>query len=314
MGSSRRKLTPELEHDLVRDPRLGYEPPDSTEFVRCVEHGSPTPLERWHCHDEYELQLIVGARGRAFVGDYVGHFEPGHLVLTGPRLPHNWISTDLPPDGLSVRSLVIQFRDEPLREGMRVIKELEETAPLLERARRGIEFFGLSDSVHDRFQRIRRSHGLERFAEFVGLLCQLRRCEDYRLLSSDPALGPAPGDARSAISQIVEYVNENHAEPMSVAEVAARLNMSESAFSRHFSKATDCTFTAFVNRVRVHKACELLMHSEHQISSICYAVGFNNVANFNRRFRDIKGMTPKEFRRRSLERLGGGIPPGRQDQ
>ncbi len=310
MGSSRRKLTPEFEHDLVRDPRLGYESPNGTEFVRCVEHGSPTPLERWHCHDEYELQLIVGARGRAFVGDYVGHFEPGHLVLTGPRLPHNWISTDLPPDGLSVRSLVIQFREGPLREGMRAIKELEECLPLLERARRGIEFFGLSDSVRDRFHRIRQSHGLERFAEFAGLLCLLKRCNDYRLLSSDPATGLGPGDTRAAINKIVEYVNENYAEPMSIAAVAARVNMSESSFSRYFSKATESTFTAFVNRVRVHKACELLMHSENQISSICYAVGYNNVANFNRRFREVKGITPTEFRRQSLGRLDSGLPPG----
>jgi hypothetical protein len=51
MGSRRRKLTPEFEHDLNRDPRLGYEAPNTSEFVRCVEHGSPTPLERWHCHD-----------------------------------------------------------------------------------------------------------------------------------------------------------------------------------------------------------------------------------------------------------------------
>ncbi len=314
MGSSRRKLTPEFEHDLIRDPRLGYEPPDASEFVRCVEHGSPTPLERWHCHDEYELQLIVGARGRAFVGDYVGHFEPGHLVLTGPRLPHNWISTDLPPNGLSVRSLVIQFREEPLRDGMRAIKELGETRPLLERARQGIEFFGLSESVRDRFYRIKQSHGLERFAEFAALLCLLKRSEDYRLLSSEQTVGLAPEDARAAINKIVEYVNESYAEPMSVAEVAARVNMSESSFSRYFSKATDSTFTAFVNRVRVHKACQLLMHSDQQISSICYAVGFNNVANFNRRFREVKGVTPREFRRLSMDRLGGDIKPGRQGQ
>jgi len=308
MGRAR-KLTPEFEHDLIRDPRLGYEVPSTSEFVRCVEHGSPTPLERWHCHDEYELQLIVGAHGRAFVGDYVGHFEPGHLVLTGPRLPHNWISTDLPPSGLEVRSLVIQFREEPLRDGMRAIKELEETRPLLERARRGVEFFGLSEAVRDRFHRIKGSHGLERFAEFAGLLCLLKRCEDYRLLSSDPALDPDRGDDRSTINAIVDFVNERHAELPSIAEVAARFCMSESRFSRYFSKATDSTFIAFVNRVRVHKACELLMHSQDQISSICYAVGFNNVANFNRRFRDVKGMTPKEFRRQSTERLGHASVP-----
>jgi len=38
--------------------------------------------------------------GKAFVGDWIGQFEPGHLVLTGPRLPHNWISLDVPEAAL----------------------------------------------------------------------------------------------------------------------------------------------------------------------------------------------------------------------
>jgi AraC-like DNA-binding protein len=312
MGSKRPVLTPQFEHDLLRDPRLGYEAPNTSEFVRCIEHGSPTPLERWHFHDECELQLIVGARGRAFVGDYVGHFQPGHLVLTGPRLPHNWISTDLPPNGLEVRSLVIQFREEPLRDGMRAIKELEETRPLLERARHGIEFFGLSESVRDRFYKIKRTHGLQRFAEFADLLCLLKNCKDYRLLSSAGTVASRSVDARSTINKIIEYVNENYGESLSLADVAARVNMSADTFSRYFRKATDSTFTTFVNRVRVRKACELLMYSESQISGICYEVGFNNVANFNRRFREIKGMTPSKFRQQSIDRLGSEISPSTQ--
>jgi AraC-like DNA-binding protein len=300
-----RRLTPEFEHDFVRDPQLGYEAPNPSEFVRCVEHGSPTPLERWHCHDEFELQLIVGARGHAFVGDYVGHFEPGHLVLTGPRLPHNWISTDLPPSGLEVRSLVIQFRGEPLLDGMRAIQELEEIQPLFERARHGVEFFGISAEVRDHFHRLRQSHGLERFVEFVALLSRLVRCTDYRLLSSTAMDGIGPGEPQSAINAIVDFVNEHYAEPLSVRDAAAVVNMSETRFSRYFSKTADSTFGRFVNRVRVQKACELLMHTEQQISSICYAVGFNNIANFNRRFLEIKAMTPSEFRSRVAARLGG---------
>lgn len=304
MDSSRRGAKLEFEHDLNRDPSLGYERVDHLDFVRCVEHGSPTPLERWHCHDEFELQLIVGAHGRAFVGDYAGYFEPGHLVLTGPRLPHNWISTDLPPDGLGVRSLVIQFREEPIRDGMRAIHALSEVVPLLDRARHGIEFFGVSDDVHARFHRIKRCHGLERFAEFVALLSVLRRCEDYRLLSSDPAAGLNSGNANSPIKTVVEYVHEHYTELISVAQMAAMVNMSESKFSRYFSKEADSHFTAFLNRVRIHKACELLLDSEDQIANICYAVGFNNVANFNRRFREVKAVSPSEFRRNGLARLG----------
>ena len=69
----------------------------------------PNPLVRWHYHEEYELHLIVATRGKVFVGDYIGQFEPGHLVLTGPRLPHNWISTDVPEPGVALRDMVLQF-------------------------------------------------------------------------------------------------------------------------------------------------------------------------------------------------------------
>ncbi|WP_367846565.1 AraC family transcriptional regulator [Rhodoferax sp. WC2427] len=304
--AKRRNLAPEVEHDLVRDPRLGYEAPVDQEFVRCVEHGSPTPLERWHCHDEYELQLIVGARGQAFVGDYVGFFEPGHLVLTGPRLPHNWVSTDLPPDGLAVRSLVVQFREAPLRDGMRVIHELTEVLPLLERARHGIEFFGLSEAVRERFYLIRQSHGLERFAEFARLLCLLGRCTDYRLLSSDylPVNGPAP--TVSAINTVVAFVNSHYAEALPLGEMGDLVGMGESAFSRFFSKSTGLTFTNYVNRLRINRACQLLMERDSYVSSVCYAVGFNNVANFNRRFLEVKGMTPTQFRRQAAGRFAEG--------
>ena len=70
--------TPELEHDFVRDPNLGYEPEGSYGYVRCLEHGFPNPLVRWHYHEEYELHLIVQTHGKVFVGDYIGQFEPGH--------------------------------------------------------------------------------------------------------------------------------------------------------------------------------------------------------------------------------------------
>ena len=53
----KRSRTPELEHDFVRDATLGYEPEGSYGYVRCLEHGFPNPLVRWHYHEEYELHL-----------------------------------------------------------------------------------------------------------------------------------------------------------------------------------------------------------------------------------------------------------------
>ena len=118
--ASHRTRAPELELDVGRSSSLGYEPPGSYGCVRCLEHGFPNPLVRWHYHEEYELHLIVASRGKVFVGDYIGQFEPGHLVLTGPRLPHNWISTEgVPAEGVALRDVVLQFPDAPLRQSLR---------------------------------------------------------------------------------------------------------------------------------------------------------------------------------------------------
>src|SRR5215510_11110634 len=124
-----RRRQPELELEASRMPSLGYEAQEDAGLIRCLDHGFPTPLARWHYHDEYELHLIVATRGKAFVGDYIGQFEPGHLVLTGPRLPHNWISTDVPAEGVTQRDLVIQFPDAPLRQAAALIPEIAEVLP-----------------------------------------------------------------------------------------------------------------------------------------------------------------------------------------
>ncbi|WP_309684855.1 AraC family transcriptional regulator [Polaromonas sp.] len=299
-----RQRQPELERDCSRSPQLGYESPRNEGLVHCLEHGFPTPLARWHYHDEYELHLIVATSGKTFVGDYIGSFQPGHLVLTGPRLPHNWISLDLPEGGIAQRDLVIQFPHEPIVQAAAHIRELEEVLPLLERARNGIEFFGLSEQATAYWKKIKADRGLARFAAFCDFMSELARWPDYRLLSN-AQLQSVDNDAQlKQIDDIVSRITDNLAQPLSASELAAELDMTESRFSRFFRRATGNTFTDFVNQVRVNRACQLLMESDRYITDICYEVGFNNVANFNRRFLDVKGMTPSEFRRQVDTRFG----------
>lgn len=300
-----RQRQPELERDYARSPALGYESPEEVGFVRCLSHGFPTPLARWHHHDEYELHLIVATSGKAFVGDWIGPFEPGHLVLAGPRLPHNWVTTDLPEAGVALRDLVIQFTHEPIAQAARYIPELAEALPMLERARHGIEFFGLGTSAEQHWHRIKASRGLQRFAAFTELLAEMAACTDYRLLSSVQMQSADDDTQLDQINAIVQRLTDNVAQSLSATELAEELGMSESRFSRFFRKATGNTFTDFVNRIRVNRACQLLMDSDRLITHICYEVGFNNVANFNRRFLEIKGLTPSEFRRQAAQRFKG---------
>jgi len=296
---------PELERDLARLPALGYEAPEESGFIRCLAHGFPTPLARWHHHDELELHLIVATSGKAFVGDWIGPFDPGHLVLTGPRLPHNWVSMDLPEGGVAQRDLVIQFLRDPLLCAAQQLPELAECLPLLERARHGIEFFGLGAAAQAHWQRCKSSHGLRRAAAFFDYLAELAHCTDYRLLSSVQMQAQDDDAGLEQINVIVNRLTADVGQPLMAAELAAELGMSESRFSRFFRRATGNNFTDFVNRVRINRACQLLMETDRKVGDIGYEVGFNNLANFNRRFLEIKGLTPTDFRRQADKRFGG---------
>ena len=305
MHTNPRVRAPEIERDHLRDPVLGYDPTEGCGFLRCLAHGIPSPLVRWHHHDEYELHLIVETSGKVFVGDYIGHFQPGHLVLTGPRLPHNWISSDCPPHGVALRDRVIQFPHEPIEQSCELFPEFKEILPLLEQSKYGIEFFGVSDVAQAHFERIASARGLERIAGFCDFMAMLARCRDYRLLSSVQLQCSDDDESMAQVNAVVSYISEHCNEPLSMSDVCARFRMPESRFSRFFRRTTGNTFTDFVNRMRISKACQLLMETDRYVTTICYDAGFNNVANFNRRFLEIKGMTPTDFRRQAASRFGG---------
>ena len=274
--------------------------------IRYLEHGYPHPLVRWHYHDEYELHLIVASRGKAFVGDYIGEFQPGHLVLTGPRQPHNWISyTDL-QKSFELRDMVVQFKHEAVFKAAESFPELASLLPFLDSAVYGIEFFGMGKRAEKAMQKIRDCSGVSRLTEFLLLMQELERCRYKKQLSSAKIDIHLDSSDQDTISKVVNYILHNYQSDISLQQVADLARMSPSHFSRFFSKATGNTFKEFFASIRISKACELLVHSDKQITSICYDVGYNNIANFNRRFLERKKVSPSTYRKEAQARLTRG--------
>ena len=303
MKNSSFKLEPELEQDFHRIPYIGYEPEDANGFLRCINHGAPHPLIRWHQHEEYELHIITETSGRMFVGDYIGEFGPGNLVLTGPNLPHNWISYELPEGGIESRDFSLQFSDEPFRNSCRFIPELNQALPLLERAKSGIEFYGISDFALEKLQRIKASKGIHSFTEFLTLILKLSEHSNYKLLSNSQSQSQKLTDIGSItqFSDVISYIKENYQSDLSMSDLADRMNMNNSKFSKYFKREYGDTYTSFITFLRLNKACQLLLKTDKYISTICYEVGYHNVSNFNRRFSESMNVTPTEYRR--LRRL-----------
>lgn len=269
------------------------------ESFKAWAHGYPFHTVRWHFHPEYEIHQVVATSGRYFVGDFIGQFEPGNLVLTGPNLPHNWVS-DLPVDvAIPLRGRIIQFSEEFIGDTMKLMPELSGLGALLESSRRGVLFSGnTSKELAPLMEELVAATGVRRIELFMMILGTLCRARGALPLSSPDYLPDPSGYMSAGMNKALAFIRENLTQPFGEADLATIAGQSQSAFSRSFRRHTGMSLVQYVKRLRINLACQILMSDEHaSITDICFQVGFNNLSNFNRQFLAEKGMPPSRFRR-----------------
>jgi AraC-like DNA-binding protein len=268
------------------------------ESFKAWAHGYPFRTVRWHFHPEYELHHVVATRGRYFVGDFIGEFQPGNLVLTGPNLPHNWIS-DLPQGAVvPLRCRILQFSEDFITRTIPVLPELAPFSHILQNSRHGVLFAKETvEEVGPRLEALVTATGAHRIEIFMGIVDALVRARNVTTLASAEYVPDPSGYMSAGMNKVLAYIGEHLTEPFNEGQLASLAEQSPSGFSRSFRRHTGMSFVQYVNRLRINVACQMLMADESlSITGVCYAAGFNNVSNFNRQFLAQKGMPPSRFR------------------
>lgn len=247
-----------------------------------------------HYHPDYEINLVLNASGTRIVGDTEEQFDNVDLVMTGPNLPHAWKSDC--KTGHHV--ITIQFSDKILDFPILKKRLFSSIRELLVESRRGLSFSGPTNSfIVDKIVRLTRLQGFHTALEFFSILYDLSISNRQVLVSNQYDQTSIVTSAKSRrIMKVCEYIETHFEDPIKLSDVAALVNMSESAFSHFFKKKTGCSFIDYLNNIRIAKASLLLSDTTHSINEICYSCGFNNSSNFIRIFKKIKGTTPSEYR------------------
>jgi AraC-like DNA-binding protein len=268
------------------------------ESFRWNMHNYPYFGAKWHYHPEYELHLTRTTSGVMMVGDYIGKFKPGCLVLTGPNVPHNWVSDIEPGKLIHNRDMLIQFSAEWADRATGFCPEFADIRPLCEDAVYGVEFSGATALAGQRLlAQIGAARGADRVLLFMQLMVALARNPAERRKLSRMAPTFSHIELPSELDIAMRYVMEHYSDDIDLASVAKSCGLEPQAFSRFFKRQTGHTFARYVILARVYAACSLLTQTYRPITDICFGVGFNNIANFNRQFFKICGCTPSDYRR-----------------
>ena len=248
--------------------------------------------EHWHFHTEMELTVFTSGEGTRCVGDHVGQFAAGDVVLLGEKLPHYWHTRG----GASGVSVQWHF---PESHPFWAFPETLGLADLFKDAGRGMRLSGATAAaVTKLLLELPDDTPLAQLARLMNMLAQTAGApaEDRCLLSTRPFTLSAESHYQQAISKAVRHLVANFRDEVGFGDLLALTDLSRPTFARQFKQHSGRSFSEFLNRLRLDAACRELAASDRSVTAIAFASGFSQISFFNRLFRRELKCSPSEYR------------------
>jgi AraC-like DNA-binding protein len=255
----------------------------------------------WHYHDNYEISFITEGTGKRIVADSMDEFQPGDLVFIGRNLPHTWIADKehVSPNKRALEMVFLQFTSNTLNSELLALPEFKNVAKALHLSERGIRINGQTlNDVSEIMLQLPYLGNFERFLQFLKLMDIIGQSEELIPLASKEYLNMQFTTKNKRIATIHEYLMKNYRETIDLRQIASIANMAEGSLCRFFKIQVGMTIFEYLNKIKIEFACKLLMDKSLSVLDVAMDSGFNNLSHFNKQFKRIIGMSPKDYRMR----------------
>ncbi|AXG71042.1 melibiose operon regulatory protein [Kordia sp. SMS9] len=270
-------------------------PKAESDILIVQEDRGRTFYEQLHQHEEIQLSCIISGKGTFIVGDTIRDFQSNDVLLFGSNVPHVLKSdASLEEDSYMIS---LFFTHTSFGECFFALPKLQKVQQLLYDANFGVKFLENQSLIQPLFERILHETTIQQFATFFEVLSVLTT-SDYETVSSFINTKNYTNDEGKRMSAVFEFVMNHFDQKIVLEDVATIANMTPNAFCKYFKQRTNKTFFRFLTEVRIENSCKFLTNkTQLSIADIAFACGFFNVSNFNRKFKEIKGLTPTRFRK-----------------
>ncbi|MEO5889963.1 MAG: AraC family transcriptional regulator [Ferruginibacter sp.] len=259
----------------------------------------------WHYHPEIELLFLKESAGTWMVGDHIGPFQNGDMVLIGPNLPHCFQHEYDQADNKSKpggEAICVKFVPGIFGSQFFNMPETKQIKELLSKCNCGLKLIGKTrKSLSALFDKILSASPGKRLVYLLSMLEDIAENKEYVPLSSKGFTQSPADSGKDRIKLVFDYTFNHYSEKISLDQVAGLLNMTRQSFCRYFKSATNKTYIQFLMEVRIGYACRLLIDDEKNVSEISYEAGYNNISHFNHQFKLITKKKPLEYKKDYLK-------------
>ena len=201
------------------------------------------------------------------------------------------------PDGKR-RCIVVQFNPDLLQTGLSFFTEWEYAAHRLSAIQQGILLTGeTAGKIKSCLEEMNLLNASERMLMLIRILQQIGTTTDLIPIGLQETVFNGITKNMQRMQLIFKYVIEHYKEKITLSDAANVISMSTTAFCSFFKRETGKTFTNFINEYRIEAVGTLLRNfPDKDINEIAWQCGFTDIPYFNRYFKKMKQMTPKQWR------------------
>jgi AraC-like DNA-binding protein len=248
----------------------------------------------WHYHPEIELVYVEALTGIRHVGQHVSSYVGSDLIFIGSNIPHLNFDYGLKTE---YRQIVVQLKEDFLGTALEDTPELESIKKLFHRATMGLSFSGRTkEKVAILLRRMLGEDNFKQLLTLIEIFQTLAQAKNTLALNEKDTSIKQYHKDKIRMSVVYDYIDKNFDSKPDVKTIAFRVHLSTASFCRYFKKQTRMTFTDFVNQYRINHAKTLLLQDSN-VTQACYAVGFESLSYFNKLFRRLVGVNPKDFKK-----------------
>lgn len=190
---------------------------------------------------------------------------------------------------------VLHFKQDILGTDFLQLPELKTIQQLLKR-NDGIRLLpAVTKEIGSIITEIQAAKGFKRIGMLLDCLHKLSTTSHFITLTQNFSSGNE--HINPAIEKIIDFSFKRYLTPITLQQVADVAEMSIPTFCRFFKKNIKKTYFDFIQDLRISHACKLLTTSNQPIMEICYESGYNSWAHFSKQFKEVKKMTPSQYRK-----------------
>ena len=254
--------------------------------------------DKLHQHEEIQISFIEKGEGAVFAGDTISHYREGDILVIGSNLPHVFRS-EVHENEPSIM-LTLFFTTNSFGKDFFSLTTFKNIHPFLESSKNGFIIHNAPKKITKSFKKLNKADNYERFLLFLGIIKWLSN-NDKELLSNHLYDKKITDNEGKRMQTVFEHVMTNFQKNINLDEIASIANMTKNAFCRYFKVRTNKSFFQFLIEVRIEHASKLLANnSELSVLEIAELCGFNNISNFNRKFKELKQKSPLQYRKLNL--------------